>query len=329
MVMTKETADEIVDYIAKTHAKGHEINYRWFGGEPLMECDIIDRIVKGVNKAFNENIKYNSIITTNNSLITDEMIEKYFSVWHVRKINTIIDGYKEEHNRRKAYIDSRLDSYQRSIDNIRKMLDQGYHVVCRIHFDKRNIDQLDDILNDLVEFKDNDRFLIYAIPLKNKCHSEEIARDIYIYPNEDYEGFYARVLGGLFKGGFRKNIQSILPVRARNACLACSINGLIISPDGKFFKCEQQPYDEDHFIGDPKTGIIHNEAYKSWLVFMDKLPAECQDCVYLPCCQGGCHYYRLENKPDASPCLPEKFSINVVFDIIYERFIGRNKNDNY
>jgi uncharacterized protein len=204
------------------------------------------------------------------------------------------------------------------------MLDSGYYVVCRIHFDKRNLDQLDNILNDLVEFKDNTNLYIHATTLRNKCHSEEMARKIYIYPEEDYEDFYKYVLGKLFEKGFHKDILNILPLRARNACLACSINGLIISPDGKFFRCEQQSLDAENCIGNIKTGIIHNEAYKKWFTYMNDLPDECQECVYLPCCQGGCLHYRFENKPDASPCVRTKYHINVIIDIIYEQILINN-----
>lgn len=51
---------------------------------------------------------------------------------------------------------------------------------------------------------------------------------------------------------------------------------------------------------------------------MNNMPEECRVCEYLPCCQGGCKHYRMENKPEASPCLREKFYIDVILDLVHK-----------
>lgn len=316
--MTEEIADKIIKYIADNLATKYELNYRWFGGEPLLADNIIDRIIKGVNREYKGNLKYNSVIFTNNSLISEKMIEKYFEDWHVRKINVTLDGYREEHNRRKAYIDKKVDAYRVSIDNIRLLLNKGYFVVCRINLDYKNIDQFKDILDDLVEFRNNDNFLIHATTLRNQCHSEEKASEIYIYP-EDYDNFYSKIFDKLFEKGFFKDVVNILPLRLNCLCLACTTNGLVINADGKFYRCGQHAFDDENCVGDYETGIIYNNAYKKWYAFVNTLPTECPDCVFLPCCQGGCKHYRMENKPGTTPCLREKNYINVIFDTIYKQ----------
>lgn len=315
--MTPATAQSIIDYITAKLTKEDELVYRWFGGEPLMAIDIIDQIIEGVDSYFGGELKYHSIIITNNSLIDDELLDKFSGKWHVRKVQTTIDGYKEEHNNRKAYVDTNKDYYNLTLDNIRKILKKDIFVICRFNFDKNNYKQFSDVLNDLEEFKNNEKFFIHATTLRNKCHPEDIAKKIYIYP-EDYEWFYKYVLNELFQKGFYKDVINVLPLRARNNCLACSIGGLVINSEGKFFRCLQHSLDENNCVGSCQQGVLHNEAYKKWFKLMNTLPKDCKTCPYLPCCQGGCKHYRIENKPDASPCLREKFYINVILDLVYK-----------
>lgn len=315
--MTEKTADDVIDYITRTLSADNELIFRWFGGEPLLGEKIIDRIINGVDKYFEGKLTYHSIIITNNSLITDELIEKFKTTWHVRKVQTTIDGYREEHDRRKAYVDSTIDRYQQTIDNIRKILNADIFAICRFNFDKYNMNQFERVLEDLEEFKDNPKFFIHATTLRNKIHSEEEARKRYIYP-EDYKDFYTYVLGQLFEKGFYKDVINILPLRARNVCLACTIGGLIINSEGKFFRCLQHYLDEENCVGDCDKGLLHNDAYQKWFKLMNQMPEECRECEYLPCCQGGCKHYRMENKPEASPCLREKFYIDVIFDLVHK-----------
>ncbi len=315
--MTEETADSVVAYITRTLSVDNELIFRWFGGEPLLGEKIIDRIITGVDSFFEGKLTYHSIIITNNSLITDELIEKFKTKWHVRKVQTTIDGYREEHDKRKAYVDTSIDRYKQTIDNIRKILEADIFAICRFNFDKYNMYQFESVLEDLKEFKDNPKFFIHATTLRNKVHSGEEAEKRYIYP-KDYTEFYTYVLGQLFEKGFYKDVINILPLRARNVCLACTIGGLIINSEGKFFRCLQHYLDEDNCVGDCNIGLLHNEAYQKWFEMMNQMPDECKKCKFLPCCQGGCKHYRIENKPDASPCLREKFYMDVILDLVHK-----------
>ena len=315
--MSEQTVDQVIDYITHTLTEENELVYRWFGGEPLLGQKIIDRIINGVNAYFGGKLTYHSVVITNSSLITDELMEKFVTTWHVRKVQTTIDGYRDEHEKRKAYVDRSIDHYQQTIDNIRKLLNAGIFAICRFNIDNYNKDQLGAILDDLAEFKDNSKFFFHAATLRNKSDDEATAQKRYIYP-EHYEEFYNYVLNLLFEKGFYKDVINILPMRKRNVCLACAIGGLIINSEGKFFRCLQHHLDDENCVGDCSVGLLHNEAYKRWFSHINRLPSECERCKYLPCCQGGCMHYRIENKRDVSPCLKEKFYMDVIMDLVHK-----------
>ena len=56
--MSYETADSVADYICKSVNENTLLTYRWFGGEPLLAVDIIDRIIARVNAYFNNKLNY-------------------------------------------------------------------------------------------------------------------------------------------------------------------------------------------------------------------------------------------------------------------------------
>lgn len=50
VTMTPETADQTIRYILDTH-EGDRVSLVWFGGEPLLCPDLIDRICGGLREA--------------------------------------------------------------------------------------------------------------------------------------------------------------------------------------------------------------------------------------------------------------------------------------
>ena len=75
--MTKETEDEIVEYIKKISSKLKSISITWYGGEPLLKQETIDRISTNIIKIADENgIKYFSNIVTNGYLIDNTRWDK-------------------------------------------------------------------------------------------------------------------------------------------------------------------------------------------------------------------------------------------------------------
>ena len=174
--MTQETAEKVVEYIIKNVTESDEVVFRWFGGEPLVGDRIIDYITENVDKHFGGKLKFSSIITTNGFNISDDLIKRAKEKWHAKKFHVTIDGYAEEHNRRKNYCDKSVDAYQKLLVDMSKLIEAGIFVVCRFNLDKNNITQLDDILHDLEQFKDSDLFYIHTTTLRRPPHA----------PLEDY-----------------------------------------------------------------------------------------------------------------------------------------------
>ena len=77
--MSYETADIVADYICKAIDEDTLVTYRWFGGEPLLACDIIDRIINRVNEYFSYKVKYRSVILSNGTVYDEEILHKMYT----------------------------------------------------------------------------------------------------------------------------------------------------------------------------------------------------------------------------------------------------------
>lgn len=311
--MSISTAKKVVDYITKNVTVKDEVVFRWFGGEPLVATDIIDFITEEVDHFFKGKLKYSSIVTTNGFNISDQLIENAKKKWHAKKFHLTIDGYEEEHNKRKNYFDQSVDSYKKLIEDMQKLIDNQIFVVCRFNLDKKNITQIDNILKDLEKFKNSDYFYIHTTTLRRPPNAPI---EDYILP-EDYNWAYELIWRKMFSYGFYDGIKHILPLRLRGNCLACVMNEVLINSEGNLFKCLQHTTDSTHQVGNVVSGVVFNKNYQEWLDVSIKRE-QCKNCAYLPMCAGGCKEYWYEDRPEISPCAREMGYIDTLMQLIHE-----------
>ena len=312
--MTEETVRNVVNYINNNFCPGDSVLLRWFGGEPLLAEPVIDRIIVGITTAFNSQLNFQSLIVTNGSLLSAALIAKAKAKWNVKKVQLTLDGYGVEHTKRKNYADKSINYYRQVIDNITCLLKFNIAVDCRVNLDKENFSQLDYILNDLVQFKDNPKFRVRVTILRPSDCGANLFN--FIKPN-DLKWAYEIIYKKLFHYGFIKDIVSILPKRRTESCIAKSINKVIIGSDGELYKCLQKVFDEEYSVGNLNNGIASSKYIGSYC--KKPLHNNCVNCEYLPLCGGGCEaYWDLQKTEDITPCIREKFFFDLLLEWVYK-----------
>lgn len=311
LTMTEETVNDLIKFLKKKFHEGERILLRWFGGEPLLAVDVINEIVNGINEAFHGNLIFASLMFTNGSLLNDDLILHAKNNWHLEKIQLTLDGYASEHNKRKAYHNN-SDYYSKTILDIQKLLNAGVKVDCRVNLDKDNIKQIDNICQDLLQFKDNPLFRPrFTILRVSDCGFN---RFNYI-TIDDLEWAYSIVYNKLIEYGFLKHIKDLIPCRQKESCIMKSINKVIVSSNGKLYKCLQEVFDDESAVGDLKNGINNKKILDCCGIELHK---NCKDCVYLPVCSGGCAaYWNLSKVEKVSPCVREKYFMDMLLDMIH------------
>lgn len=124
------TVEQTIRYIIGSHAE-KEVHIVWFGGEPLLGERIIDRISEGLMEA---GVPYKSVMISNGSLITPEIIGKMTGLRHLYRIQITMDGNESDYITRKCYY-KEDDQYHLVMRAIDRMSEKGIRVQVRCNVD--------------------------------------------------------------------------------------------------------------------------------------------------------------------------------------------------
>lgn len=118
--MEFETAIKGIDFLYERSMDAPRINIGFYGGEPLLEFDMIKRLVEYAEEKFRgKEIGFS--ITTNATLLTEE---KYtYMQCHNFSITISIDGNRESHNRNRVFLSGKgsFDQIARNIKAIKEI----------------------------------------------------------------------------------------------------------------------------------------------------------------------------------------------------------------
>jgi uncharacterized protein len=277
----------IIKYVNENSIK--EVSLSWYGGEPLLNIKPILAINNLIKKI--KHIKFNSEITTNGTLLNEDLC---FSLKDsgISSASITIDGLKESHNIARPINNSNIDAFSEIMKNIsiaRKFL--HINVVCVLR--KSNANEIFDLIDYISKF-DNISLFIGRVENISNClkNSDDVL---------DYHEF-AKIRMKAYIYALKKNIIVWPDAVAglSGLCYAISIHGYTITPDCKIFKCIDTITDERYQIGYINNNseiIITNIAQWDQIALKD----DCNHCNLYPICVGGCAYEFIENNKRCCP----------------------------
>lgn len=282
--MDKKTAEDVAEYILNNYNPNKKINFRWFGGEPLCNCNAIDIICSTLR---NSSVEYVSEIVSNGYLFNEELIEHAVKEWNLKTVQITLDGCKETYNKVKNYVNNDANAFDRVTNNIELLCKNNVNVTIRLNLDMHNIIELFSLVDWIGErYNKYHNISVYARPLFENTTDSNYMRSS-SERHELTEKFiklqeYIKKLGLYHFGKIDKTILI-------NCCQADSYNSVLISPEGKLGRCE-------HHVNDDFYGSIYNNApRKPWTEYC-KQDVKCATCVAYPTCLRlkGCHNHREE-----------------------------------
>ena len=275
--MSGETADAVVSFIQKTRDTTQKTRLSWFGGEPLCCPQIIDRICAGVREA---GIDYYSTMITNGSLVTPELVQKAKDDWLLDKVQITLDGTGPEHERRKDYV-GLSNGFDRTLQNIRLLLDAGIGVIVRMNMDPDNTDSIEALYALLkTRFSPAERIAFDPALLAQKWFrwSAERTPQAQALLRERWQRLKQRICDDGYDRS--KPLETGLP---RFHCMANATTSVTILPNGKLSMC--QTGNEALHYGDIWQGITKPELVQQWRCNTN-IREQCRDCCWLPECTG-------------------------------------------
>lgn len=116
--MDIDTARAALDFLCAHSQNSADINVSFYGGEPLLEMELIKECVKYSRVIFQrKHLSFN--LTTNASLLTDEII-KYLEKESVL-LTISLDGPKEIHDKNRHFADGKKGTYDVVIEKIQRI----------------------------------------------------------------------------------------------------------------------------------------------------------------------------------------------------------------
>lgn len=273
--MKKETARDLVDYIVNTHDDSKSVHIRWFGGEPLINMDVIDIVSSGLKE---KGINFYSTMSSNGVLFTPDIIKK-IPMWNLRKVRLSLDGYGEEHDKRKGF---QTDGciFNTVIQNISNLIRENVKVNVRLTIDSNSISKMGDLALWLIDrFQNNPNVSIY-----NRCVFQEVSSDSYTKNPVNVMKLVKKVeaLDKLLISNNIYDTERIAPIGFQvYYCAASDPHAVVVCPDGKLCSCETIN-NATQYWGNIWQGETDKSCHQRWL--QSTIRKMCLNCCFLPVC---------------------------------------------
>ena len=282
--MSDETIDTLIEFI-KSHEFARHLSITWFGGEPLLCVDKIERILEKVSQL--EEIKLvNHVIITNATMLGDEAI-RVFKQYPLGSMQITFDGNKATHDTKRIYADG-SGSFDIILANARRFAEAcpDTSISFRINVDNRNSDEyfeIHDILSR--EFAGKNINIYPGILTANRgCESETF------FTTKDHVAFAEKMR--------RKGIsKSLFPMPESKGCCATSVSSHVIGPRGELYRCWEHVGIPDKEVGNIADERLSRPGLFARFVNLGHCfdDPRCRRCGLLPICNGGCAKRRLLN----------------------------------
>lgn len=305
--MSKETADDVISYIINHYEGEKKIIFEWFGGEPLLNTNVIDYFFDNLTSfCESHSCKIESEFITNGSLITEEIADKMKNKWHTFNVQITLDGNEDEYNRTKAYKSDQYN-FKTVIAGIKLLLNKGLYVSVRMNYNRDNYESLSSLIDYLATIKEG-HMSCYVYPLWDALGDENDGFKSTAYADENLIKLFDKLVDtGL------ANIKLIGRLNYKNGvCKSCNTQSVAVFPNGTIGKCSETFKQR---LGNVKDGIRDKTLFDFWT--SPEVSEECNLCKLLPLCQGGCKSSHFTAMPKCYPykeILPEmiKWYVNKI-----------------
>ncbi|MBN2851212.1 MAG: thioether cross-link-forming SCIFF peptide maturase [Clostridia bacterium] len=328
-LMSFDVAKQAIDFLLANSGSKKNVEVDFFGGEPLLNYDVIKQTVeyaKEKQKEYGKTVHFT--VTTNGTILNEEM-EKFLNE-NMDNIVLSLDGRKEINDAVRVY-PSGKGSYDQIIDNIKTIANNrnGKSYFVRGTYTRDNLDFSKDV-----------RHIYEELGLK-EISIEPVTGGAFTLTDEEinvalkeYEQFaceYALQDDYRFYH-FNISLYHSPCIYKRIAACGAGVDYFAVSPDGDLFACHQFVGEKQFKMGDVFNGITDYQRVNQFHnsnVFTKK---GCQDCFAKYFCSGGCHanaYYTNNDIliPDENACKMQKKRIECALMIETLRALKRSENE--
>ena len=290
-LMSFEVGKQAIDFLIKNSGTRHNLEVDFFGGEPLVNFEVVKQIVayaREQEKIYNKNFRFT--LTTNGMLLDDDVIE--FANKEMDNVVLSLDGRKEVHDNLRKTVDGR-GSYDIILPKFKKFVEKrgnkSYYM--RGTFTHNNVEFTKDIFHmaDL-GFKELSMEPVVCAPNEPYALTEEDLPVLY----EQYE-ILAKEMLKREKEGRPFTFYHYMLDLAHGPCIYKRISGcgsgteyMAVTPWGDLYPCHQFVGDEKYLLGNIYDGVTNTALRDEFKMCNAYARPNCKDCWAKLYCSGGC-----------------------------------------
>lgn len=293
--MNESVMESIINYVLRqSNLKIMKIT--WFGGEPLMALDEMEKF----HNLFTKKCKIpviSNIITTGYHIDLEAI--QIFKKLMISSIQITLDGVGATHNKIKNHKTDK-DVFSKVMDNIELLGREAsdINVVIRVNLTHENKNEYIELAK-LCEKRFSGFRNIAISPAfvldRGTSDCEKCSISQLLFNHKDRADFII----DLANKGYHSHFTNY-PNPFFYECAIRDTMAIAFDPEGYAYKCWEVIGNKDYAIGKiSKEGEIinYNEVILNRHLYgADPLEdAICKDCKYLPICSGGCPIQRIEN----------------------------------
>lgn len=290
-LMSFEVGKKALDFLVKNSGSRRNLEVDFFGGEPLMNFEVVKQLVKygrELEKEHDKNFRFT--LTTNGVLLNDEILE--FANREMDNVVLSIDGRKKVHDHMRPAKNGK-GSYDLILPKFKKVAEsrnqQKYYV--RGTFTHHNLDFVEDVLH-----------------LADEGFEQISVEPVVADPKEEYaitpddipqilEGYdlLAKEMIQRKKEGRGFNFFHYMIDLSGGPCVYKRLSGcgsgteyLAVTPWGDLYPCHQFVGEPEFLMGNVDEGIVNKELQDKFKLCNVYAKKECSDCFAKFYCSGGC-----------------------------------------
>lgn len=290
-MMSFEVGKQALDFLIANSGNRKNLEVDFFGGEPLMNFDVVKRLVRygrEQEKIHNKNFRFT--LTTNGVLLNDDIME--FVNKEMANVVLSVDGRKEIHDYMRPTRNGKgsYDVIMPKFEKLAKSRNQKNYYV-RGTFTHHNLDFADDVLNlaDL-GFEQISVEPVVAQDDQEYAIKESDIPKVY----EEYDKL-AKALLEREKNGEKVNFFHFMIDLSGGPCVAKRLSGcgsgteyLAVTPWGDLYPCHQFVGQEEFLMGNVFDGVKRADIRDEFKLCNVYAKPKCQECFARFYCSGGC-----------------------------------------
>lgn len=290
-LMSLEVGKKAIDFLIENSGDRVNLEVDFFGGEPLMNFDVVKEIVsyaRSIEKEKNKNFRFT--LTTNGMLIDDDVME--FANKECHNVVLSLDGRKEIHDNLRKTVNGK-GSYDVIVpkfqDFVKKRGNKGYYV--RGTYTHNNTDFTKDIFH-MADLGFTELSMEPVVCAPDDPYA--LTYDDLPVLFEQYE-ILAKEMLKREKDGKPLTFYHYMIDLNGGPCIYKRISGcgsgteyMAVTPWGELFPCHQFVGDPKYSLGNIYEGVTNVNIQNEFKLCNAYARPECNDCWAKLYCSGGC-----------------------------------------